>query len=124
MWIEYTAYVVTFVVSAGLSAIGIMLSYQLYETHQKPHLQILLYQQIFLISFFLFAIWGNMILHKIISDLQLNPFRFIRAYRFSYCVTYSVRENSTNSKSRPFYRTNIGNYKPGCTFNFYCSVSA
>jgi len=73
MWIEYAAYVVTFVVSAGLSAIGIMLSYQLYQTYQKPHLQIMLYQQIFLISFFLFAIWGNIILHKIIADLQLNP---------------------------------------------------
>lgn len=73
MWIEYAAYVVTFVVSSGLSAMGIMLSYQLYQTHQKPHLQILLYQQIFLISFFLFAIWGNMILHEIIADLKLNP---------------------------------------------------
>jgi DNA-binding CsgD family transcriptional regulator len=35
-------------------------------------LQILLYQQIFLFSFFIYGIWGNIAIHEIISDLSLN----------------------------------------------------
>lgn len=72
MWIEYTAYILTFIITTGLSVIGIMVSYQLYQANQKPVLQILLYQQIFLISFFVYGIWGNMALHEIISDFNLS----------------------------------------------------
>lgn len=72
MWIEYATFILTFIISAGLSVIGIMASYQLYQEHQKPVLQILLYQQIFLISFFIYGIWGNLALHEIIGDFNLN----------------------------------------------------
>jgi len=72
MWIETVAYVITFIVSAALAVIGIMITYQLYQTHQKQVLQILLYQQIFLISFFVYGIWGNIALHEIIADLSLG----------------------------------------------------
>lgn len=73
MWIEYAAYILTFIITTGLSVIGIMVSYQLYQANQKPVMQILLYQQIFLISFFVYGIWGNMVLHEIISDFNLSP---------------------------------------------------
>jgi DNA-binding CsgD family transcriptional regulator len=72
MWIDTVLFTVTFIVSAALAVIGIMISYQLYQTHQKPVLQILLYQQIFLISFFIYGIWGNIALHEILADLSLS----------------------------------------------------
>lgn len=72
MWIEIILFTVTFIVSAALAVIGIMIAYQLYQTHQKSILQILLYQQIFLISFFVYGIWGNIALHEILADLSLG----------------------------------------------------
>ncbi len=72
MQIEYIFYIATFIISAGLAVIGIMVSYQLYQTHQKPVLQILLYQQIFLFSFFIYGIWGNLAIREIVSDLNLS----------------------------------------------------
>lgn len=72
MWFETGLFVITFIISAALAVIGIMITYQLYQTHQKPILQILLYQQIFLISFFIYGIWGNIALHEILADLNLS----------------------------------------------------
>ncbi len=72
MWIETGLFILTFIISAALAVIGIMITYQLYHTHQKPVLQFLLYQQIFLISFFIYGIWGNIALHEILADLNLN----------------------------------------------------
>ena len=43
MWIETILFTVTFIVSAALAVASIMIAYQLYQTHQKPILQILLY---------------------------------------------------------------------------------
>ncbi|MBT6766386.1 MAG: hypothetical protein HOA90_17815, partial [Prolixibacteraceae bacterium] len=51
MWIEYFSYIVTFILSAGMSVIGILISYQLYQSYKTPVFAILLYQQIFLFSF-------------------------------------------------------------------------
>lgn len=72
MLVEYISYIATFIISIGLAVIGIMISYHLYQTGKKNELAILLYQQIFLFSFFIYGIWGNMALHEIISDLNLN----------------------------------------------------
>jgi DNA-binding CsgD family transcriptional regulator len=72
MLFNYAFFTVTFILSAAIAVIGIMISYQLYHTHQKPVLQILLYQQIFLISFFIYGIWGNIALHEILADLSLS----------------------------------------------------
>ncbi len=72
MWIDTILFVTTFIVSAALAVIGILISYQLYQTHQKPVLQILLYQQIFMISFFIYGVWGNIALHEILADLDLS----------------------------------------------------
>ena len=72
MQIEILSYIATFIISSGLAVIGILISYQLYQSQQKPLLQILLYQQIFLFSFFIYGIWGNMVLREIISDFNLS----------------------------------------------------
>ncbi len=72
MWIDTILFVITFIASAALAVIGIMIAYQLYQTHQKSVLQILLYQQIFMISFFIYGIWGNIALHEILADLNLS----------------------------------------------------
>jgi DNA-binding CsgD family transcriptional regulator len=63
---------VAFVVSAGMAVIGIMVSYQNYQLHKQPVFSTLLYQQIFLFSFFIYGIWGNTALRIIIGDLNLN----------------------------------------------------
>lgn len=55
-----------------MAIIGIMISFQLYQAKKRPVLSILLYQQIFLFSFFVYGIWGNMALREIISDLNLS----------------------------------------------------
>jgi len=73
MWFETGLFILTFIISAALAVVGIMITYQLYHTHGKPVLQILLYQQIFMISFFIYGIWGNIALHEILADLNLNP---------------------------------------------------
>lgn len=72
MLFDYVLFIITFIISTALAVIGITISYQLYHTHQKPVLQILLYQQIFLISFFIYGIWGNIALHEILADLSLS----------------------------------------------------
>jgi len=72
VWIENISYIVAFIISAGMAAIGIMVSYQIYQQNKKPIFSILLYQQIFLFSFLFYGIWGNMALLTIISDLNLN----------------------------------------------------
>ena len=73
MWIENIAYIITFVLSAGMSAVGILIAFQLYQQFKKPELSILLYQQIFLFSFLLYSIWGNVMLRIILNDVSLNP---------------------------------------------------
>ncbi len=72
MWIETVSYMITFVISAGCAVIGIMITHQLYRVHQKPVFQILLFQQIFLMSFFIYGIWGNLAIKEIIPDLNLS----------------------------------------------------
>jgi DNA-binding CsgD family transcriptional regulator len=72
MLIEYLSYIVAFLVSSGVAIIGIMISYQNFLRYKAPVLSILLYQQIFLFSFFVYGIWGNIALHEIISDLNIS----------------------------------------------------
>lgn len=72
MFIENLSYFITFVVTAGLTVIGIMVSYQFYHANKKPLLALLLYQQIFYFSFLTYSIWGNLALRLVISDLNLS----------------------------------------------------
>ncbi|WP_347840970.1 helix-turn-helix transcriptional regulator [uncultured Draconibacterium sp.] len=72
MWIENISYILTFVISAGISAFGIMLAYQLYQRNREPVFATLMYQQIFLFSFLFYGIWGNIALRLITKDLNLN----------------------------------------------------
>ncbi len=71
MSVEFLTYVVTFIISSGVAVIGILTAYQLYHSEQKQILQILLYQQIFIFSFFTYGIWGNLVIREIITDLNL-----------------------------------------------------
>ncbi len=72
MLAEYISFIITFIISAGLSVIGIIIAFQQYHQQKSPALLSLLYQQIFLISFFTYGIWGNIILREILSDIELN----------------------------------------------------
>jgi DNA-binding CsgD family transcriptional regulator len=72
MLIENITYLITFVATTGMAVIGSLLAYQLFHENKMPALQILLYQQILLFSFFIYAIWGNIILRQIVADVNLN----------------------------------------------------
>ncbi|HKJ79121.1 MAG TPA: hypothetical protein VKA10_06280, partial [Prolixibacteraceae bacterium] len=71
MPIENIAYILTFVVTAGITVLGILSSYNLFQAQKKPELQLLLYQQIFLFSFFIYGIWGNIAIRETISGLDI-----------------------------------------------------
>ncbi|WP_319480796.1 helix-turn-helix transcriptional regulator [uncultured Draconibacterium sp.] len=72
MWIKILAYIIAFIVSAGISAVGILLAYQQYQQNKKPIFTTLLYQQIFLFSFLFYGVWGNISLRMIIADLNIS----------------------------------------------------
>ena len=72
MFIENLSYIATFIVTSGIAVIGILTTYQIYQLYKKPELSSLLYQQIFLFSFFVYGIWGNISLHEILADLNLS----------------------------------------------------
>lgn len=72
MWIENSAYFVTFILSAGMSAFGILIAVQLYQQYKKSVFAVLLYQQIFLFSFLIYSVWGNIVLRFVLSDYHIN----------------------------------------------------
>ncbi len=72
MLVENLSYLITFVATTGLAVIGSLLSYQLTHEQKLPVLQILLFQQLLLFSFFIYAIWGNILLRAIINDVNLD----------------------------------------------------
>jgi DNA-binding CsgD family transcriptional regulator len=72
MLFEKLTFLATFITSTGLAVIGTLVSHQLLSERKKPELQTLLYQQIFLFSFLIYAIWGNMALRQIVSDIPIN----------------------------------------------------
>ena len=72
MWIENITYFVAFIVSAGMAALGILTAYQLFHQFKKAVFSILLYQQIFLFSFLVYSVWGNIVLRLVLSDYHIN----------------------------------------------------
>lgn len=72
MFVENISYVLTFIITTGIAILGVLLSFNLFQSSKKQVFQILLYQQIFLFSFFLYGIWGNIAIQEIISDFNLN----------------------------------------------------
>jgi DNA-binding CsgD family transcriptional regulator len=72
MFIEYLFFLATFIATTGLAVIGPLVSYQCFQKMKRPVFQILLYQQIFLFTFFIYGIWGNLAIREIISDIDLS----------------------------------------------------
>ena len=72
MLAENLSYLTTFVATTGIAVIGALISYKLPGESKKPVLQILFYQQIFLFSFLIYGIWGNLALRQIVTDVNLN----------------------------------------------------
>jgi len=85
MRVEYLLYIVTFIATGGLSVIGILTAYQLYHSGKKYEFLILLYQQIFLISFFIYSIWGNLFIRGLISDIEIS-----QALAFNLAISIPV----------------------------------
>jgi DNA-binding CsgD family transcriptional regulator len=71
MLAENILFLAVFISSSGLAVIGILVSYQQFKENQIDAFQILLYQQIFLFSFFIYSIWANLALRAIVSEV--NP---------------------------------------------------
>ena len=72
MSIETVSYMVTFVLTAGISALALVVSVHLYQQFKRPVLANLLYHQIFLFSFLIYSIWGNTVLKTILNDVQIS----------------------------------------------------
>ena len=72
MLIENLSYLLTFIITTGLAVIGVLGTYNLLQSSKMPVIQLLLYQQVFLFSFFIYGIWGNIAIREIISDLNLH----------------------------------------------------
>ncbi len=72
MLVENLSYLATFVATTGIAVIGALVAHQLFQESKKPLFQILLYQQIFLFSFFLYGIWGNLALRQVIADVNIS----------------------------------------------------
>jgi DNA-binding CsgD family transcriptional regulator len=72
MFVEQVSFLATFIATTGLALIGTLVSYQCFQRMKIPVLQILLYQQIFLFSFFIYGIWGNLAIREIIADFNLG----------------------------------------------------
>lgn len=73
MFVENLSYLIAFIITTGITVIGVLGTYNLFQTTKKTVIQLLLYQQIFLFSFFIYGIWGNIAIREMISDLNLNP---------------------------------------------------
>ncbi len=72
MLVEQLIFISTFIATAGLTAIGILIAYHLFSQDKRAVYQILLYQQIFLFSFYMYSIWGNLVLRQVLSDVKLD----------------------------------------------------
>jgi len=72
MSVETISYLVTFILTAGITALALVVSVQLFQQFKKSVLAQLLYQQIFLFSFLIYSIWGNILLKSILSDIQIS----------------------------------------------------
>ena len=65
-------FAVVFVITIGVATIGLLTAYNLSKNYKRHYLQTLLYQQIFLYSFFLYGIWGRIFLVQAFAGLELN----------------------------------------------------
>lgn len=72
MWIESLVYIIAFIISGGMTALGILTAIQLYQAEKKQVMAMLLYHQIFLFSFLIYGIWGNSVLHLLLNDLKIS----------------------------------------------------
>jgi DNA-binding CsgD family transcriptional regulator len=72
MLVEQLTFLATFIATAGITAIGILVAYHLFRQDKRDVFQILLYQQIFLFSFYMYSIWGNLALRQILTDVNLS----------------------------------------------------
>lgn len=71
MLVNQLVLMATFVATSGIAAIGILVAYQLFSEGKRAVFQMVLYQQIFLFSFLIYSIWGNLVIRQFIADVQL-----------------------------------------------------
>lgn len=79
---RFLIFAVIFLISLGIVAVGLLTSYNLNKTYKRQYLQTLLYQQIFMYSFFLYGVWGRIFLGQILSGLGLTREILTRASFF------------------------------------------
>lgn len=72
MQYEFILYIFTFILTMGITTIGILLSFTAMRMHNNNQLSFLLYQQIFLFSFFIYGIWGGIAVRVFLGDAGLS----------------------------------------------------
>ena len=65
-------YIFLFILTTGLATFGILASIMLRNRTKDPVFQSLVYRQIFTFSFFIYAIWGNILARELIKSLNLD----------------------------------------------------
>ncbi len=70
---KVAVFAVLFVLTTGLSAFGVLASIMLKIRTKEPVCQSLVYRQIFAFSFFIYAIWGNILVRELVKSLNMNP---------------------------------------------------
>ncbi len=69
-------YSVIFVVTAGIAVMGSLMSIRSHKRNATRLNQLLIYQQLFSYAYMFYGIWGNLVVIKILDDLQLaEPIR-------------------------------------------------
>ncbi len=121
MFAEILTYLITFIATTGIAVISILTSYQLFQANKKSEFQILLYQQIFLFSFFIYSIWGNMAIRQFIAGTNMpaeimNKLAFslpLLGFPFIMASWFMLLKFSFNINSYRFSRTWIYYYFTG-----------
>lgn len=70
--LQLISYSLLFIMTSGMVAIGIMLSYQLLGKGSRHELQWLFYQQLLYDAFLIFGIWGYFALNHLLKDIGID----------------------------------------------------
>jgi DNA-binding CsgD family transcriptional regulator len=65
-------FTILFILTTGLGTFGILASLSLRKNYRESLIQSLIYQQIFVYSFLIYAIWGNILISELVKTAGLN----------------------------------------------------
>ena len=73
MSLHFIIFIVLFLLTIGLASLGVLSAINLNNKLKKPEWQAIIYHQIFVYSFLIYSIWGNILAMELMRGLNLNP---------------------------------------------------